>query len=161
MQGNDHAKKPLLVIDDDRKLCRLIRDYLTVRLRGRVCAHRLEGLERSAEREWHAVLLDVMLPGMDGFEVLRALRKRSNVPVLMLTALGEEPDRTVGLRWGRTTICRRRFRPANCSPGCARSPGGRGRPSRPAIRRTKTYSPESSASTKPPTWRRSATRRST
>lgn len=101
MQGNDHAKKPLLVIDDDRKLCRLIRDYLEPLGFAVEFAHTgLEGLERSAEREWHAVLLDVMLPGMDGFEVLRALRKRSNVPVLMLTALGEEPDRIVGLEMG-------------------------------------------------------------
>jgi DNA-binding response OmpR family regulator len=59
-----------------------------------------EGLARVGEREWHAVLLDLMLPGMDGFEVLKHIRHKSDVPVLMLTARGEEADRIVGLELG-------------------------------------------------------------
>ena len=59
-----------------------------------------EGLQEAQEGEYEAILLDVMMPGMDGFEVLRELRKTSNVPVLMLTAMGDEADRIVGLELG-------------------------------------------------------------
>ncbi|MCL4166453.1 UNVERIFIED_CONTAM: hypothetical protein GTU68_051136 [Idotea baltica] len=59
-----------------------------------------EGLEEARGGEYEAILLDVMMPGMDGFDVLRELRKTSNVPVLMLTAMGEEADRIVGLELG-------------------------------------------------------------
>lgn len=93
--------RPLLVIDDDRKLCGLIRDYLgplgwAVEMRHTGP----EGLGRALEGGLDAVILDVMMPGMDGFEVLRELRKSSNVPVLMLTAMGDEADRIVGLEMG-------------------------------------------------------------
>jgi DNA-binding response OmpR family regulator len=59
-----------------------------------------EGLAKVGECQWHAVLLDLMLPGMDGFEVLKRIRHQSDVPVLMLTARGEEADRIVGLELG-------------------------------------------------------------
>src|SRR5262245_9479682 len=58
------------------------------------------GVEAATSAEWAAVILDVMLPGMDGFEVLKQIRKSSNVPVLMLTARGDEADRIVGLEIG-------------------------------------------------------------
>ncbi len=58
------------------------------------------GLEAAASEQFSAVILDVMLPGMNGFDVLRNLRAKSNVPVLMLTGRGEEPDRIVGLELG-------------------------------------------------------------
>jgi DNA-binding response OmpR family regulator len=91
----------LLVIDDDRKLCRLIGDYLGP-LGYEVSAVHTgpEGVDRAGDGEWAAIILDVMLPGMDGFEVLKAIRKSSNVPVLMLTGRGEEADRIVGLEIG-------------------------------------------------------------
>jgi DNA-binding response OmpR family regulator len=59
-----------------------------------------EGLELALREPFSAVILDVMLPGMNGFDVLRELRAKSAVPVLMLTAKGEEPDRIVGLELG-------------------------------------------------------------
>ena len=91
----------LLVIDDDRKLCRLITDYLTPMGYAVESAHSgPEGLEKALVGNYQAVLLDVMLPGMDGFEVLKRLRRSSDVPVLMLTARGEEADRIVGLEIG-------------------------------------------------------------
>ena len=91
----------LLVIDDDRKLCRLIRDYLEPMGYAVQAAHTgPEGLEKALAEDWQAVLLDVMLPGMDGFAVLQQLRRTSAVPVLMLTARGEEADRIVGLELG-------------------------------------------------------------
>jgi DNA-binding response OmpR family regulator len=91
----------ILVVDDDRKLAGLIRDYLTpmgyeVELRH----NGPDGLAEALESAYEAVILDVMMPGMDGFAVLRELRKKSDVPVLMLTALGDEADRIVGLEIG-------------------------------------------------------------
>ncbi len=91
----------LLVVDDDRKLCRLIKDYLEPMGYFVETAHTgPAGLEKAQAGTWQAVLLDVMLPGLDGFEVLKQLRRTSAVPVLMLTARGEEADRIVGLEMG-------------------------------------------------------------
>jgi DNA-binding response OmpR family regulator len=91
----------VLVIDDDRKLCRLIRDYLEPLGYAVSAAHTgPEGVDKAVGESWHAVLLDVMLPGFDGFEALKQIRRHSNVPVLMLTARGEEADRIVGLEIG-------------------------------------------------------------
>src|SRR5437016_7001219 len=81
----------VLVIDDDRKLCRLIRDYLEPMGYEVAVAHTgPDGRAKAVSEPWHAILLDVMLPGMDGFEVLKQIRRESDVPVLMLTARGEE-----------------------------------------------------------------------
>src|SRR5205809_4286591 len=91
----------VLVIDDDRKLCRLIRDYLEPMGYEVSAAHSgTDGVERAVGEAWDAVILDVMLPGLDGFEALKAIRRASDVPVLMLTARGEEADRIVGLEMG-------------------------------------------------------------
>ncbi len=94
--------KPLvLVIDDDRKLCRLIRDYLQPMGYEVSATHSgTDGIERALGEAWDAVILDVMLPGLDGFEVLKQIRRKSDVPVLMLTARGDEADRIVGLEIG-------------------------------------------------------------
>jgi DNA-binding response OmpR family regulator len=97
----DTAPIRILIIDDDRKLCRLITDYLAPFGYEVSAAHEgEEGLEKARAFPWHAILLDLMLPGMDGFELLRQLRVGSNVPVLMLTARGDESDRIVGLELG-------------------------------------------------------------
>jgi two-component system response regulator CpxR len=91
----------VLVVDDDVKLCRLIRDYLSPLGYDVATAHNgPAGVEMAASQPFAAVLLDVMLPGFDGFEVLRRIRRASDVPVLMLTGRGEEPDRIVGLELG-------------------------------------------------------------
>src|SRR5918996_1669793 len=92
------GKTRVLVIDDDRKLCRLIRDYLQPMGYEVSAAHSgTDGVERALGETWDAVILDVMLPGLDGFEALKQIRRTSDVPVLMLTARGEEADRIVGL----------------------------------------------------------------
>jgi len=95
------GKPRVLVIDDDRKLCRLIRDYLQP-MGYEICAAHsgTDGVARALGESWDAVILDVMLPGLDGFEVLKQIRRKSDVPVLMLTARGEEADRIVGLEIG-------------------------------------------------------------
>src|SRR5438477_1065346 len=95
------GKTRVLVIDDDRKLCRLIRDYLEPMGYEVGAAHSgPDGVERALGEAWDAVILDVMLPGLDGFEALKHIRRTSDVPVLMLTARGEEADRIVGLEMG-------------------------------------------------------------
>jgi len=95
------GKTRVLVIDDDRKLCRLIRNYLEPMGYEVSAAHSgTDGVERALGEAWDAVILDVMLPGLDGFEALKAIRRASDVPVLMLTARGEEADRIVGLEMG-------------------------------------------------------------
>jgi DNA-binding response OmpR family regulator len=92
---------PLLVVDDDVKLCRLLREYLEP-LAYRVTAvhNGREGLAVAEREHFDAVVLDVMLPGMNGLDVLRELRRSSIVPVIMLTAVGEEADRVTGLELG-------------------------------------------------------------
>jgi DNA-binding response OmpR family regulator len=95
------GKTRLLVIDDDRKLCRLIHDYLEPMGYEVESAHTgPDGLDKAQTGQHQVIILDVMLPGMDGFEVLKQLRRTSDVPVLMLTSRGEEPDRIVGLEIG-------------------------------------------------------------
>ena len=91
----------ILLVEDDQRFCRLLQQYLqemgyTVSIRHTGP----EGLQTALAEAFHAVILDVMLPGMDGFEVLRRLRIQSAVPVLMLTGRGEEADRIVGLELG-------------------------------------------------------------
>jgi DNA-binding response OmpR family regulator len=91
----------LLLVDDDLKLCRLVRQYLEPLGYAVSLAHNGEdGLHAALNGSFDAVILDIMMPKLDGFEVLRRLRAKSNVPVLMLTGLGEEADRIVGLEIG-------------------------------------------------------------
>jgi DNA-binding response OmpR family regulator len=91
----------ILMIDDDLKLCRLVKDYLApLGFAVETANTGVDGLKKVLEKDFAAVILDVMLPEMNGFEVLKEIRKQSNVPVLMLTALGDESDRIVGLEIG-------------------------------------------------------------
>ena len=102
----------VLVIDDDRELCTLLRDYLEP-LGYTVTAEHdgAAGVEHALQGGFQAVVLDVMLPGLDGFEALRRIRARSDVPVLMLTARGEETDRIVGLEMGADDYLPKTFSP--------------------------------------------------
>ena len=91
----------ILIIDDDEKLCRLVQEYLGAMGYHVESAHTgTEGLNMALRGDFHAVILDVMLPEMDGFDVLKKLRAQSPVPVLMLTSRGDETDRIVGLEIG-------------------------------------------------------------
>lgn len=91
----------VLLIDDDVELCSMLTEYLG-RYGFRVSAvHRGDtGLEAARRRSWPMILLDVMLPGLDGFEVLKQIRMFSTDSVLLLTARGEDVDRIVGLEIG-------------------------------------------------------------
>ncbi len=102
----------VLLVEDDRKLCRLLRDYLAPMGYYLHAVHDgREGVAAAAAEPWHAVILDVMLPGLDGFEVLRQIRRESTVPVLMLTARGDEADRIVGLEMGADDYLPKTFSP--------------------------------------------------
>jgi DNA-binding response OmpR family regulator len=91
----------LLLVEDDLKLCRLLQDYLEPLGYQVEAVHDGQvGLRRALEEPRAALILDVMLPGMNGLDLLRELRKASQTPVLMLTALGDEVDRITGLEMG-------------------------------------------------------------
>jgi DNA-binding response OmpR family regulator len=102
----------VLLIDDDQKFCRLIGEFLNSYGFEVSAVHSgLDGVSRVAAENWDAVVLDVMLPGIDGYEVLKRLREHSQVPVLMLTALGDETDRIVGLELGADDYLPKTFSP--------------------------------------------------
>jgi two-component system response regulator CpxR len=106
----------LLVVDDDLELCDLVREYLTGEGFDVACAHDgSEGLKAALEDAPELVILDVMLPKQNGFEVLRQLRKSSKVPVIMLTARGGDVDRIVGLELGADDYLPKPFNPRELS----------------------------------------------
>ena len=91
----------ILLIDDDVELCHMLTEYLARYDLQVTSVHRGDtGLEAARSRPWPMILLDVMLPGIDGFEVLTRLRTFSSDSVLLLTARGEDVDRIVGLEMG-------------------------------------------------------------
>ena len=91
----------VLVIDDDVGLCELVKEYLEPEGYDVEATHNGErGIARAFSEEHALVVLDVMLPGINGFDVLRRIRSRSRIPVLMLTARGDDVDRIVGLEIG-------------------------------------------------------------
>ena len=102
----------ILVIDDDEELCDLLKDYLGPEGFEVEAVHDSDkGIERALSHEHDFVVLDVMLPGVSGFEVLRSVRKSSEIPVLMLTARGEDVDRIVGLEMGADDYLPKPFNP--------------------------------------------------
>ncbi len=102
----------ILLVDDDQELCELLARYLQ---REGISADQVhtgpEGLEQARAAQYDAVVLDIMLPGMTGLEVLTELRKKSQIPVIMLTAKGDEMDRIVGLEIGADD-----YLPKPCNP---------------------------------------------
>lgn len=102
----------LLIIDDDEELCCLLQEYLLI------CEMQLEyrlncteGLKQIEQQEYDLVILDVMLPDGDGFDLLQKIRKFSEVPIIMLTARGEDIDRIIGLEYGADD-----YVPKPCNP---------------------------------------------
>lgn len=102
----------ILIIDDDVTLCELVKEYLEPLGFAVEAVHQGHaGAERAAAGEHSLVVLDVMLPGLDGFEVLRRIRAQSGIPVLMLTARGDDVDRIVGLEIGADDYLPKPFNP--------------------------------------------------
>lgn len=91
----------ILVIDDDKELCALIKkSILTENIEADCCNNGKDGLEKLREKEYHLVILDVMMPGMDGFETLELIRKESRLPILMFTSKNDSASKVRGLRAG-------------------------------------------------------------
>ncbi len=102
----------ILIIDDDTALCELVGEYLEPLGFTVEAVHRGDtGAERALRAEHDLILLDVMLPGQNGFEVLRQIRESSKIPVLMLTARGDDVDRIVGLEIGADDYLPKPFNP--------------------------------------------------
>jgi two-component system OmpR family response regulator len=105
-------KPALLIVDDDQALCAMLVEYLTLEgFTALTATTGPAGLEQLARAPVDLVILDVMLPELSGFEVLRRIRALSRVPVIMLTARGEEVDRIVGLEMGADDYLAKPFSP--------------------------------------------------
>ena len=102
----------LLIIDDDAKLNQLLKDFLKDFGFDVIAAtHPTKGLKMLKQAAPDLIILDIMLPGMDGFEVCRSIRQTSNVPIIMLTARGEITDKVVGLELGADDYLAKPFEP--------------------------------------------------
>jgi CheY-like chemotaxis protein len=115
----------ILMIEDDRQLSAMLSEYLQpLGLRVTAAASAAEGLRLIERDTFDALVLDVMLPDRDGFEVCRVVRAHSDIPILMLTARGDELDRIVGLELGADDYLASRSIRGSCLRGCARSCAG-------------------------------------
>ena len=102
----------ILIIDDDEELCELVSEYLSVEGFSTEAVHDGEsGLQKALNGDFELAILDVMLPRKNGFDVLRDLRKSSKLPVLMLTAKGDDMERIVGLEIGADDYLPKPFNP--------------------------------------------------
>jgi two-component system response regulator CpxR len=102
----------VLIIDDDVELCQMLREFLAPDHLNLTADHDGESGLRSLEAgNFDLVILDIMLPGMSGLEVLKQLRTFSDVPVIMLTARGEDIDRILGLEFGADDYIPKPFNP--------------------------------------------------
>lgn len=106
------SKQKILIIDDDEKMNRLLLNYLnSFGFEVIACAHPRDGLRKIRTYQPDAIILDIMLPEMDGFTVCREIRKDYNIPVIMLTARGDVTDRIVGLELGADDYLPKPFEP--------------------------------------------------
>jgi DNA-binding response OmpR family regulator len=102
----------ILIIDDDAKLNQLLKDYLKdFGFDVATATHPAKGLKKLKQTAPDLVILDIMLPEMDGFEVCRTIRQTSDVPIIMLTARGEITDKVVGLELGADDYLAKPFEP--------------------------------------------------
>ncbi len=102
----------ILIIDDDEELCELVSEYLSAEDFQVESANDGEiGLNKALSGDYDLAILDVMLPKINGFDVLRQLRERSKMPVLMLTARGDDTERIVGLEIGADDYVPKPFNP--------------------------------------------------
>jgi len=102
----------ILIIDDDRELGEMLKEFLapdhldvSARLNGE------DGLQALQDETWDLLILDIMLPGMNGIDVLKQIRQDSDIPVIMLTARGDDVDRILGLEFGADDYLSKPFNP--------------------------------------------------
>lgn len=106
------AKQKLIIIDDDEKLNGLLQNYLTgFGFEVISCLHPANGLQKIKSEQPDLIILDIMLPDMDGFAVCKEIRKNYAIPVIMLTARGDVTDRIVGLELGADDYLPKPFEP--------------------------------------------------
>ncbi|MDE6028941.1 MAG: response regulator transcription factor [Clostridiales bacterium] len=111
MEKKDKKIK-LLIVDDDKNICQLLGLYLERDgFAAEFCHDGNAALAKLSQNTYDGVVLDVMMPGLDGFEVLAELRKFSEVPVIMLSARGESTDRISGLNCGADDYITKPFEP--------------------------------------------------
>ena len=104
--------RKVLIIEDDLSIAELERDYLEVSdLEADIAQDGLQGLEMVDKTQYDLIILDVMLPVMDGFEVLKRLREKVNVPIMMVTARKEDVDKILGLGLGADDYITKPFSP--------------------------------------------------
>ncbi|MBL8204509.1 MAG: response regulator [Blastocatellia bacterium] len=102
----------ILIIDDDAELCELVGEFLTLEGFAIAAVHDGEqGVKRALAEEFALIVLDVMLPSLNGFEVLRRIRAAKRTPIIMLTARGEDVDRIIGLELGADDYLPKPFNP--------------------------------------------------
>lgn len=105
-------KNKILIIDDDEELNHLLKVYLEkVGYEVISSMNPIEGIEKAFRQMPDLIILDIMMPEMDGFDVCRNIRKKNNVPIIMLTARGEVADRVVGLELGADDYIPKPFEP--------------------------------------------------
>jgi two-component system, OmpR family, response regulator CpxR len=108
----DTGAKRILVIDDDVELCQLVNRFLTQEgFEMEAVNSGSAGAERALSKRYALVVLDVMMPEVNGFDVLRRIRAQSHIPVLMLTAKGDALDRVLGLEMGADDYLAKPFNP--------------------------------------------------
>lgn len=104
--------KSILIIDDDQKLNELLSEYLGKNnLKTTSAENGTDGLVKLKNNHYDLIILDVMLPGMDGFEIMKQIRKDYETPIVMLTARGEVTDKIVGLELGADDYLPKPFEP--------------------------------------------------
>ena len=107
-----HSTHRILLVDDDTELCEMLVEYLEPQGFRLVVVHDGDlAAQRAGEAQFDAMVLDVMLPGINGFEVLRSVRMEHAIPILMLTARGDDVDRIVGLEMGADDYLPKPFNP--------------------------------------------------
>ena len=112
VRDSDLANERILIVDDDVELCELVSEYLEFEgFQVESESSGDHGADRALENDYSLIILDVMLPGVNGFEALRRIRASSHVPVLMLTARGDDVDRIVGLEIGADDYLPKPFNP--------------------------------------------------
>lgn len=102
----------VIIVDDDAELTAMLSEFLAPdHFRLHACTSGEAGLKSLQENDFDLVILDIMLPGMSGIDVLRELRKASDIPVIMLTAKGDDVDRILGLEFGADDYIAKPFNP--------------------------------------------------
>lgn len=102
----------ILIIDDDRELGDMLREFLLPdHFQLTACTSGEQGLVTLREHDYDLLILDIMLPGMNGIDVLREVRKTGNIPIIMLTARGDDVDRILGLEFGADDYIAKPFNP--------------------------------------------------